>query len=135
MLDWTEWSRSDTVIFLFKQKTGFEMRISDGSSDVCSSDLFLRHQARAFQGLRDVAIIEHAQDEGRDPGRLAMGGAGGQPLEGAVGDIADAAGGDDQVDLGQFLRGQRRDVLVLQELGGEPGREKVVDHVSIYAGA
>src|SRR3546814_6078646 len=26
--------------FFFKQKTAYEMRISDGSSDVCSSDLF-----------------------------------------------------------------------------------------------
>src|SRR3546814_6444203 len=28
------------VIFFFKQKTAYEMRISDWSSDVCSSDLF-----------------------------------------------------------------------------------------------
>src|SRR3546814_3561282 len=28
------------VIFLFKQKTAYEMRISDWSSDVCSSDLW-----------------------------------------------------------------------------------------------
>src|SRR3546814_11153462 len=28
-----------TVIFFFKQKTAYEMRISDWSSDVCSSDL------------------------------------------------------------------------------------------------
>src|SRR3546814_4353063 len=30
------------VIFFFKQKTAYEMRISDWSSDVCSSDLRLR---------------------------------------------------------------------------------------------
>src|SRR3546814_1656066 len=30
------------VIFFFKQKTAYELRISDWSSDVCSSDLFLR---------------------------------------------------------------------------------------------
>src|SRR3546814_8126766 len=29
------------VFFFFKQKTAYEMRISDWSSDVCSSDLFL----------------------------------------------------------------------------------------------
>src|SRR3546814_8717760 len=29
-------------LFLFKQKTAYEMRISDWSSDVCSSDLFGR---------------------------------------------------------------------------------------------
>src|SRR3546814_9739124 len=38
------------VFFFFKQKTAYEMRISDWSSDVCSSDLrdlhFPRHLAR-----------------------------------------------------------------------------------------
>src|SRR3546814_12516395 len=33
--------------FFFKQKTAYEMRISDWSSDVCSSDLF-RYQPRVF---------------------------------------------------------------------------------------
>src|SRR3546814_4546148 len=31
--------------FFFKQKTAYEMRISDWSSDVCSSDLHQRRQA------------------------------------------------------------------------------------------
>src|SRR3546814_2637825 len=35
----------DVVFFFFKQKTEFEMRISDWSSDVCSSDLPSRHLA------------------------------------------------------------------------------------------
>src|SRR3546814_12708166 len=30
---------SEYVVFFFKQKTAYEMRISDWSSDVCSSDL------------------------------------------------------------------------------------------------
>src|SRR3546814_5165184 len=30
----------NVCIFFFKQKTAYEMRISDWSSDVCSSDLF-----------------------------------------------------------------------------------------------
>src|SRR3546814_8963599 len=33
-----------TFIFFFKQKTAYEMRISDWSSDVCSSDLRERFQ-------------------------------------------------------------------------------------------
>src|SRR3546814_9555818 len=33
------------LFFLFKQKTAYEMRISDWSSDVCSSDLFGQHLA------------------------------------------------------------------------------------------
>src|SRR3546814_9472786 len=43
------------VLFCFKQKTAYEMRISDWSSDVCSSDLF---DIAAFEELvhlrRDV---------------------------------------------------------------------------------
>src|SRR3546814_4752320 len=35
------------VFFFFKQKTAYEMRISDWSSDVCSSDLF-GHERRIF---------------------------------------------------------------------------------------
>src|SRR3546814_7936688 len=31
------------MIFVFKQKTAYEMRISDWSSDVCSSDLLIVH--------------------------------------------------------------------------------------------
>src|SRR3546814_7698710 len=31
-------------VFFFKQKTAYEMRISDWSSDVCSSDLFLQRR-------------------------------------------------------------------------------------------
>src|SRR3546814_6550446 len=38
--------------FFFKQKTAYEMRISDWSSDVCSSDLHAQH-------LR-IAIAMHA---------------------------------------------------------------------------
>src|SRR3546814_4185226 len=33
--------------FFFKQKTAYEMRISDWSSDVCSSDLEPVHEAQA----------------------------------------------------------------------------------------
>src|SRR3546814_6143509 len=33
------------TFFFFKQKTAYEMRISDWSSDVCSSDLTLGHPA------------------------------------------------------------------------------------------
>src|SRR3546814_7827491 len=33
------WYSGVVVVFFFKQKTAYEMRISDWSSDVCSSDL------------------------------------------------------------------------------------------------
>src|SRR3546814_2253799 len=35
------------VFFFFKQKTAYEMRISDWSSDVCSSDLAVRQRRAA----------------------------------------------------------------------------------------
>src|SRR3546814_15141689 len=41
-----------TVLFLFTQKTAYDLHISDWSSDVCSSDLLLRFQHR----FRDPAI-------------------------------------------------------------------------------
>src|SRR3546814_4392917 len=39
------------VCFFFKQKTAYEMRISDWSSDVCSSDLTAEH---GFAALREL---------------------------------------------------------------------------------
>src|SRR3546814_6402200 len=43
------------VFFFYKQKTAYEMRISDWSSDVCSSDLFL-HLVRGL--VVDLAGVE-----------------------------------------------------------------------------
>src|SRR3546814_8147229 len=40
------------VFFFFKQKTAYEMRISDWSSDVCSSDL--------SQGGPEIFLLQHA---------------------------------------------------------------------------
>src|SRR3546814_4145681 len=44
--------------FFFKQKTAYEMRISDWSSDVCSSDLFagLEHRPEVVGGVRPAAV-------------------------------------------------------------------------------
>src|SRR3546814_1148849 len=39
--------------FLFKQKTAYEMRISDWSSDVCSSDLLAAHGEGPQRGAAD----------------------------------------------------------------------------------
>src|SRR3546814_4869897 len=41
-------------VFFVKQKTAYEMRISDWSSDVCSSDLYLREETShaAIESLR-----------------------------------------------------------------------------------
>src|SRR3546814_10485159 len=49
------------LFFFFKQKTAYEMRISDWSSDVCSSDLDIAHQAIAAgreDGKRVYSVID-----------------------------------------------------------------------------
>src|SRR3546814_7027421 len=50
-------------IFFFKQKTAYEMRISDWSSDVCSSDLGDADEASAFLKFidRSCAGIAHCR--------------------------------------------------------------------------
>src|SRR3546814_19836936 len=58
------------MFFFFKQKTAYEMRISDWSSDVCSSDLLRaglnpalpaedRHHARQHVGAGGKARLHH----------------------------------------------------------------------------
>src|SRR3546814_17365477 len=48
-------------LFFFKQKTAYEMRISDWSSDVCSSDLF--EEAMNDSGLIGMAASPTTADE------------------------------------------------------------------------
>src|SRR3546814_3869032 len=47
------------VVFFFKQKTAYEMRISDWSSDVCSSDLFETFELYAAAVRVAVAVPAH----------------------------------------------------------------------------
>src|SRR3546814_19767597 len=44
-------------IFFFKQKTAYEMRISDWSSDVCSSDLALARAKLCDDGSYEAHVI------------------------------------------------------------------------------
>src|SRR3546814_2855975 len=46
-------------VFFFKQKTAYEMRISDWSSDVCSSDLAFRPRRRYMSA--DTCTHAHEQ--------------------------------------------------------------------------
>src|SRR3546814_18584076 len=48
--------------FFFKQKTAYEMRISDWSSDVCSSDLKLACLRVVFGFAVQVALLQHGDD-------------------------------------------------------------------------
>src|SRR3546814_3398050 len=46
------------VVFFFKQKTAYEMRISDWSSDVCSSDLLFAERFGAdLDAVRGQAVF------------------------------------------------------------------------------
>src|SRR3546814_1790244 len=59
------------VFFFFKQKTAYEMRISDWSSDVCSSDLRGDPAGAAVAGRdHDLLKQQHAGLVGRDTCRL-----------------------------------------------------------------
>src|SRR3546814_1281078 len=80
-----------TCFFFFKQKTAYELRISDWSSDVCSSDLILplfdvaagrvldrlllasAGDARAFGGGFRVILLRDPADPVRPPAALGLG--------------------------------------------------------------
>src|SRR3546814_1188130 len=46
------------MFFFFKQRTAYELRISDWSSDVCSSDLRALHLKRDNRRLHRDAVVE-----------------------------------------------------------------------------
>src|SRR3546814_1601197 len=108
--------------FFFKQKTAYEMRISDWSSDVCSSDLIGRsngtdvERARAATGIarlhRGLAVVHRNQRaQPRQPGQASRAGYG------FVGS----------------LHPRRRQGLFRQahEIGRESIRERVCQYVSV----
>src|SRR3546814_6642562 len=53
------------LFFFFKQKTAYEMRISDWSSDVCSSDLLAgRPRRHGDRGHLDQRLDRHRRQQG-----------------------------------------------------------------------
>src|SRR3546814_3595840 len=55
------------IIFFFKQKTAYEMRISDWSSDVCSSDLAADARLGAVEQAADIrAVLPHHDQRERE---------------------------------------------------------------------
>src|SRR3546814_2906354 len=69
------------LFFFFKQKTAYEMRISDWSSDVCSSDLHVRGFEQALARLaaeialeieREAALVAVELHEGVAHARRAL---------------------------------------------------------------
>src|SRR3546814_5504361 len=56
-----------SFVFFFKQKTAYEMRISDWSSDVCSSDLLAKEATEAIgKEIREPDILLTNKATGRN---------------------------------------------------------------------
>src|SRR3546814_3661991 len=87
------------LVFFFKQKTAYEMRISDWSSDVCSSDLERR------RGDIDFGTDDDRRDAGQD-----------------IADrTADAAGDDPHHQRGKGRNAPRQRLRRAEHgIGGEP---------------
>src|SRR3546814_6281168 len=57
-----DYSRRVVIFFFFKQKTAYEMRISDWSSDVCSSNLMTNpHKDALFVLVNSLSKSEKRQ--------------------------------------------------------------------------
>src|SRR3546814_6941095 len=97
------------IFFCFKQKTAYEMRISDWSSDVCSSDLLTR------TGILWSGIVEHGPitfDLDKKCG-----------VTGAWPRVADFNNGKDAIGTGPY-----KFKSYVKEIGRESGRERVCQY-------
>src|SRR3546814_2638710 len=92
-------------VFFFKQKTAYEMRISDWSSDVCSSDLLLHPQAALH-----VRVGAHGH------------------VAGNGGDVAADHGADD-ADAAVDVLDVAGDAAAAVEIGRASCRERVCQYV------
>src|SRR3546814_6143417 len=96
--------------FFFKQKTAYEMRISDWSSDVCSSDL------KCEQSEQNEAAFMRAGKQGARQKRERR-----KPVRG----YEDAA----RADMIRCPRAEQERNGVTQEIGRAPCRERVWSYV------
>src|SRR3546814_3365488 len=67
---WLYWVVVSLCLFFFKQKTAYEMRISDWSSDVCSSDLSGGEGAEVGgageagqAAILELGVVEHVGEQ------------------------------------------------------------------------
>src|SRR3546814_18055920 len=85
------------LVFFFKKKTASEMRMSDWSSDVCSSDLGAGHHAAPAQGLGvGDGSVAHRLLVVRAVGRQRVANAGQRPAE-----PGDVAGAENRPEIGR----------------------------------
>src|SRR3546814_9299399 len=104
--------------FFFKQKTAYEMRISDWSSDVCSSDLWCEddHEVDRRKRAHREELAERHQCPERGASHLACAG------------VQCGAQGDDAVgrEAGNVARCQP---AFIKEIGSASCRERVCQYV------
>src|SRR3546814_12257353 len=114
--------------FFFKQKTAYELRISDWSSDVCSSDL-RRHEdvvvLDVAQLVSDhaleldaVQLLEQARGDG--DGRVLRVAPGGEGVRRGIVDDVDAGLGEPACDADPL-----EEVVEARGIGRASGRERV----------
>src|SRR3546814_7911784 len=111
--------------FLCKQKTAYEMRISDWSSDVCSSDLELRHRGRRGRAAEAITALVD-RDVARDRPARSIRNEAQRPGDGRADIVAidqhGAVGGDLHVDAeavggSDIKRGRSRDAALARRPG------------------
>src|SRR3546814_19651714 len=119
----------------FKQRTAYEMRISDGSSDVCSSDLTARRDVRLFdlgqegQGIVHVVGPELGLSQ---PGMTIVCGDSHTCTHGALGAMAWGIGSSELLHVlaTQTIQQRRpKRLRVTFEIGRASGRERVCHYV------
>src|SRR3546814_10820050 len=97
------------VVFFFKQKTAYEMRISDWSSDVCSSDL-QGLEVLSFSGVQaGRRFVEHEDARARHH---------------AAGDFQTAL-----LAVGEGARRSIGDIGQIDQIGRASCRERVCQYV------
>src|SRR3546814_13933362 len=125
-----------SYFFFFKQKTAYEMRISDWSSDVCSSDLVLAQFQHRAHVIGNTELAEHRgllRQIAEAQTRAQMHGQGGDVA--AIKDNFAAIGThqtDDHVETGGFagpIGAEQADDLAgiqaeAEEIGRAPCRER-----------
>src|SRR3546814_4378564 len=123
------WLCDVVVLFFFKQKTAYELRISDWSADVCSSDLLVERALQVLRrlGIAPVAVLREGDELQVDPvlHRLAHFQKGLYGQEPVVADVDVAADGQRAA---RDRPAAEREGALLDQIGRASGRERVCQY-------